>query len=179
MITEIILNPELLTLGGHAISALHLQHGAFSDERAWPEEKRWIGAAKLQELTVKWAQMVVEEVRSGHIFSATQSGMIFFRLKRFQPDALFSVIDDLLASDANFDRYAMAIGQHGSDSIGGKYAKFSDDDLDGFGGVEVIKRRATERLQDSTVIGELKNILSAMLSNKKTYLTSGTETHDD
>ncbi len=179
VLTEIILNPEVLSLGGYAISELHLQHGAFSDEKAWPEDKRWSDAEVLQEITAKWAQMVVHEVHSGQVFEATQSGLVFSRLKKFQPDALLSVVQDLLSSDSNFDQYAIAIGYHGSDSVEGKYAKFSDDDLEGFGGAEVIKRRATERLQDPTVVGELRNILSAMLSGKKTYLTSGTETSDD
>ena len=179
VLTEIILNSELLTLGGHAISAVHLQQGTFTDERAWPEERRWLDTAMLEEISAKWVQMVVEEVRSGHIFAATQSGMIFFRLKRFKPEALFSVIHDLLASDASFDQYALSIGQHGSDSVGGKYAKFSDVDLEGFGGAKIIKERAVERLKGPTVIGELRYILSAMLSGKKTYLASGIETHDD
>ena len=179
VLTDIILNPELLTLGGYAITQLHLQHGAFSDEKALPEEKRWADAEMLQQLTDNWAKMVVDKVRSGQVFKATQSGLVFSRLKRFQPDTLLSVVQDLLPSDSNFDQYALAIGYYGSDSTGGKYAKFSDDDLEGFGGAEVIKRRATERLQDSTVVGELRNILSAMLSGKKTYHTSGTETSDD
>jgi hypothetical protein len=176
---EIILDPNLLTLGAQAISELQRQHGGFSDEEAWSKERRWVDAATLEDLTAKWAQLVVDSLRKGRIFSATQSGMILFRLKRFQPDALSSVIHDVLAMPEGFDEILKAIGHRGTDSVGGKYAKFSDEDLEGFGGAKKMKELAAERLKRSDLPGELRYILTAITTGRKIYLTDGSETNDD
>lgn len=175
VITKIILNKDLSSLGVQAISELHLQHGAFSDEKAWPEERRWVNAPCLQKLTSGWAQMIAKKVKEGHIFSVTKCGQIFFRLRKFQPKVLSSVICNVVTSDATFDQFALAIGQMGRDSVGGKYCKFSDDDLDGYGGANKLKARAKKRLRDPEVIGELKHIFTAMISGKNTYLSDGSE----
>lgn len=179
VVTKIILNPESLSLGGHAISELHSQHGAFTDNRALPDENRWVDNETLQEITSKWAQLIVKKVQNGSLFSATKSGMIIYRLNRFSPDALSSVIPEILASDVSFDKFAKAIGYgDGADSIGGKYCHFTVADLEPFGGATKIKSRAAERLQDSGVVGELKYIFTAMISGKKTYLSNGSEGED-
>jgi len=81
----------------------------------------------------------------------------------------------VVTSDATFDQFALAIGPIGRDSVGGKYCKFSDEDLDGYGGANKLKARAKKRLKDPEVIGELKHIFTAMISGKNTYLSDGSE----
>jgi hypothetical protein len=88
----IITDPTLLSVGAFAIAQLQVQHGAYPDERAWPEQNRWINSKTLRILTNKWSRMVREKIKSRQVFKSACAGMIFYNLKRFRPDVSSKII---------------------------------------------------------------------------------------
>jgi hypothetical protein len=176
---NIVLDSTGLTLGAYAISHLQGQHGAFPDTAALPAAQRWLPTEALSSLTKRWSELVAAALRDGRAYAATQSGMLLYRLKRFQPEVFAAILPDLIGTEAGFDRFALAIGHIGTDSTHGRYAQFGDDDLRDFGGALALKKRAKKRLEDLSVSGELRFILRAIVSGKKTYLVDGLESDDN
>lgn len=172
-IKNIASRTDLISLSTLTISFLHAQHGGFQDEKKLPEEHRWVDVASMEKLSLNWANAMASAIADRSVFSATECGVVFFRLKRFHPDVLISHASSIVNSDELLDFFVMAIGPRGTDSINGRYAEFDKDTLEFYGGAELLKSRAQARLSDSNVQGELRHIYSAIDSGKQIYLIDG------
>lgn len=175
---DVVLNTKYLSLSTLALSFLHGQHGGFNDDREEPENRRWINSETLLSISEKWATAVEESVINGHALNANLVGHALYRIKRFHPEILARLISRLIDQDEVFDKVIMAIGERGVDSVNGRYAKFSDSDLEAFGGKARLREIADRRLRDNNVQGPLRFIYHALASGKKIYLADGTEGDD-
>lgn len=172
-IRHIASQTDLISLSTLAISFLHAQHGGFQDDRKLPEEYRWVDAASMATLSQNWATAMASAIADRSVFTATKCGVVFFRLQRFHPDVLSSLVSSIVNNDEALDLFVMAIGPRGTDSINGRYAKFDIDTLERYGGAELFKSRAQARLSDSNVQGELRYIYTAIDGGKQIYLIDG------
>jgi hypothetical protein len=179
LVVGIVANTKHLSLSTLALSFLHGQHGGFDDDRLVQEDRRWIDSETLQSISERWATEVEASIFEGGALNANLIGVALYRMKRFHPAILGRVIGALIGREEMFDKVFMAIGERGVDSVKGRYARFTDSDLDAFGGKDRLREFAERRLSDDKVQGSLRFIFQALLSGKKVYLIDGTESDDD
>jgi hypothetical protein len=179
LVVGIVANTKHLSLSTLALSFLHGQHGGFDNDRLEPEDRRWIDSKALQSISERWATEVEASIIGGDAINANLIGVALYRMKRFHPATFGRVIGALIGREEMFDKVFMAIGERGVDSVKGRYARFTDTDLDAFGGKDRLREIAERRLSDDRVQGSLRFIYQALLSGKKVYLIDGTESDDD
>jgi hypothetical protein len=178
LLEGIVGDPAVLSLATEAITYLQAQYGAFSDERALPEEKRWVNPETLDRLTNVWAGIAERAIRDGSLFSKALSSSTLYRLKKFRPEVFAKVMEEAFPNDENLDRLMLAFGHKGTDTTGGNYALFRSEEFEVLGGAERVKQRAKQRLEDKAIPGTLRHIYEAVLTGKKTYIHSGKESDD-
>jgi hypothetical protein len=125
-----------------------------------------------------WSPIALDSLRKGKALRSAVGAAILYRLKNFEPTALKGTMAHVLNDDTNLDQFVVAIGQTGSDSVGGDFASFEPDVLEAFGGLQYIKDRAQLRLAADGLDNALRNTYKALVSGKKTYLKSGTSARD-
>ncbi len=162
-------NPKALTL------STSLVYDLCKRERT-SEEQILTDSSQIDQLKVTWLETLKSIIQSAEILNLAESREIFLVLTLLNPDVLIRSIDTLIDSDEKFDKYIMAIAPRGISSNKGAFVHFGKgSSLENYGGEQRLKRRAEERLKDSLVQGELRFILSALLSRRQTYLSDGSE----
>jgi len=179
LIRALAIRTDLISLSVLLITHLHKQHGGFESARVPAPDRLWTTEDELAEIGRAWADAMVAQILHDGLTAAALAGHVYFRLMRFYPDHLKTVLDASIDDDAKFDTIFMHIGERGVDSVRGKYAKFDDEFLETFGGKERLVSRAKQRLQDETVTARLSHIYSAMTTGSKIYLADGSVGADD
>jgi hypothetical protein len=163
------------SLATEVVTFLQAQHGAFPDDRALPEDQRWVDGDTLTRMTNAWAEIAVNAIRDRTLYTKALAGPTLYRLRRFKPDLYAAALREAIPNDENLDQLIVAYGHKGTDSTGGDYASFRDEEFDLIGGVERMKERARQRLSDERVTGRLKHAYESIVTGKKIYLDSGAE----
>ena len=169
----ILSNTEILSIAASAIVFLRSQLHKDANDANTSGEKPWISPEELTKLTDIWLETANSVISNGRVYSATNSGRIFNILENLCPDEFTKFVQSTIASDHDLDRFMLAVGHTGSDSIGGRFVQFDADDLAKLGGAECLKKRAGERLADQSVVGVLRHVYAAITSGRKTYLNDG------
>lgn len=177
-IGTIIADMGSMSLTTDLVSVLHAQHGMFGKDGEVALEKRWVTAGQLETYTRVWADQVLTAMRDGTLYAKASASATLFRLKRFRGEDFKKAIDEAFPRDAALDSLIRSYGNRGTDTVGGRYAMFEPDDYEVLGGEGRIKAKAKERMADRSIRNELRNIYSALLNGKKTYIESG-KTSDD
>jgi hypothetical protein len=170
MLCKFIENPQMANLSTYLVYEL--------DKKDSPYEELTLAISpeELSQLKVVLQGNLKLVIQSGEILNFAESRGILQRLTFIYPGMLSQSIDTLIDSDEKFDKYIMAIAPRGISSDKGAFVHFGEgSSLENYGGEQRLKRRAEERLKDSSVQGELRFILSALLSGRQTDLSDGSE----
>jgi KAP family P-loop domain len=170
MLCKFIENPQMANLSTYLVYEL--------DKKDSPYEELTLAISpeELSQLKVVLQGNLKLVIQSGEILNFAESRGILQRLTFIYPGMLSQSIDTLIDSDEKFDKYIMAIAPRGISSGKGAFVHFEEgSSLENYGGEQRLKRRAEERLKDSSVQGELRFILSALLSGRQTDLSDGSE----
>jgi len=152
------------------------QHGFYGKDRSVPESVRLCDAETLERLKALWLEKVRAAFHDRSILEANEKGPAFFLLKRLDPECAKELVAPLLTRDEDLDRIVKVFGVSGRDSVKGKYAHISSDDLDSFFGLDLLKARVRERLNASPIEDmELSAIYQSILTGNLYYLIDASE----
>jgi KAP family P-loop domain len=161
--------PQMVSLSTYLIYELG------KEDKPYEELKLTISPKEFSHLKVTLQENLKFVIQNGEILNFAESRGTIQRLTFLYPGMLAQFIDTLTDSDEKFDKYITSITSGGSDSDKGEFVFFEESPLEEYGGAQCLKIRAKERLTDSSVQGELKFILSALLSGDRIYLSDGSK----
>ncbi len=160
--------PQMVVLSTYLIYELDKK------DNPYEELELIINPEELSQLKVILQGNLKLVIQSGEILNFVESSLLWKLIFLF-PGMLTKSIDMLIDSDEKFDKYIMASARRGSSSTKGKFVHFQELSLEEYGGAQRLKTRAKERLEDSSVQGELKFVLSALLSGERIHLSDGSK----
>ena len=169
ILQTLVRNLQMITLSTYLVYELE------KEDKPSGEKILTISPEELSQLKVTLQENLKLVVQSGEILNFAGSRGTLQRLTFLYPGMLAQSIDKLIDSDEKFDKYITAIASGGSDADKGEYIFIEESLLEEYGGAQRLKIRAKERLNDSSVQGELRFVLSALLSGDRIYLSDGSK----
>ena len=130
----------------------------------------------MERLKRLWLGKVRAAFQNRSILKSNSNGPAYFLLKRLDAELAKNLVAPFLEHNDDLDKIVMVIGASGQDSVKGKYTHVSSDDLDIFGGSDLMKARVEKRLE----VGLTENVdvlavYRSILTGKKHYLIDATE----
>ncbi|MFQ5923266.1 MAG: P-loop NTPase fold protein [Anaerolineales bacterium] len=165
-----------LALSTECLHACLAQHGFYGEQRSVPETERLCDAETLERLKKLWLDKVRTAFQDESILEANGKGPAIFLLRRLDAELARELVAPFLRRDEDLDRIVKVFGVSGRDSHKGKYAHVSSDDLDSFGGSDLLKARAKERFAAGPIEDmELTAIYQSILTGNRYYLIDASE----
>jgi KAP family P-loop domain len=161
--------PQMVSLSTYLIYELG------KEDKPYEELKLTISPKEFSPLKVTLQENLKFVIQNGEILNFAESRGTLQRLTFLYPGMLAQFIDMLTDSDEKFDKYITSITSGGSDSDKGEFVFFEESLLEEYGGAQRLKTRAKERLEDPSVQGALKLVLTAFLSGDRIYLSDGSK----
>jgi hypothetical protein len=174
LLGDLVRDPEAYSLSTLLIANLRRQFGLDGGEKL-EAHHRWCNQADLEELEGYWKKNTSNLNISGHLFRAMEVKAALFLLKETDVTLAQDVGRQALLRNENFDPLILAIAYTGTDSVNGRYAYVRPDYFKPYGDPAEFQRKADERLRDSTVGGELRHSLMAVVKGTPVYLKDGTD----
>lgn len=176
LIESLFTSDGALSLSTECLQVCAEQHGFYGEDRSAPEPKRFCDTETLHQLKELWLNKVRKAFEDRSILGANVKGPVFFLLRRLDVELAKDLVAPFLKLDEDLDEIVQVIGVSGKDSVKGRYADISSDDLEPLGGADLWRDRVRERLKaDSVENMEVLAIYRSILTGKKHYLVDASE----
>jgi hypothetical protein len=165
-----------LALATECLYVCLAQHGFYGQDRAVPETERLCNEETLERLKILWLDKVRAAFHDRSILEANGKAPAIFILARLDADLANELVVPFLECDEDLDKIVKVFGGSGQDSVKGRFAHVSSDNLESFGGADLLKSRAKERLDAEPIEdAELTAIYRSILTGGKYYFIDASE----
>ncbi len=175
-LSQLVANPEKLSLGTHGLIHCFAQVGFFGTDDVVGEEQRWCTDEELDQIKTQWVEAVKNSFERNHYCLLTGKKDVLFLLRKMDIELAKILCRTLLDSKEGLDCVAESLCSIGVDSHKGQNVYVRKETLENLFGLDEIREKVAERLgDDEEITNHVKATYLSMLSGKPIYLVDYTE----
>ena len=171
LLSQLLTNPEKLTLGTHGVIHSLRQFGYFGTDGEVGEEQRWCTDEEMTQIKAQWIEAVKNSFEGNHYCLLTGKRDILFLLCKIDLTLAKDLYRPFIERNDGLDCIAKSLCYIGEDTHNGQNVHVRKETLEDLFGLDEIREKVAARLDvDEEMPSHIKATYLSILSGKPIYL---------